>query len=445
MPKRSSRILISATSSNVGKTLFVSALLEVLKFSNTHSFKCGPDYIDPMYHEAVLGITSKNLDPFFMDENLMKASFLEDAGDINIIEGCMGLYDGLGVTSKCSTYEVAQNLRTPVVLLVDAAKAGYSIVAAIKGYQSLDTDNLIKGVILNRISEGYYKKLSKVIEEECGIKTLGYMPVIKESTFESRHLGLKSVEENNAKEIVHLVSLIIKDTVDIDGILDVAESAEHLVYDKKLADYVSCNATEEKPLIAVAKDEAFNFLYKDNLWALAMCGADIVYFSPLWDEKLPENVKGVVIPGGYPELYAKQLSDNKSMLESIRAAAEKGMPVIAECGGYMYLQRAIEIENKAFGMVGIFDGIAKNKGKLVRFGYIEATNEAYKIKGHEFHHFDVDNPGEDFDIVKASDRNIKYKAVESYKNVTAGFPHLFYLSDTRFIADFIDKAINYDK
>lgn len=444
MINNSRRILISATSSNVGKTLFVSALLEVLKYNNTHSFKCGPDYIDPMYHEMVLGIPSKNLDPFFMDEELMKASFIEDAGDINVIEGCMGLYDGLGVTSTCSTYDVAKNLKAPIILMVDASKVGYSIIATIKGYLSLDTERLIKGVVLNRISEGYYRKLAKVIEEECSIRALGYIPVLKNATFESRHLGLKSVEENNAREIVSAVSAVIKDTVDIDGILELTESAEELEYSNSLIDYFDVVLPNDRPIIAIAKDEAFNFIYKDNITALAMCGADIVYFSPLHDKKLPEGTKGIILPGGYPELYAKALSENTGMRDSIKQAAENNMPILAECGGFMYLGQGIKSEDETYKMACVFSGVAENKKKLVRFGYINVKNDKYHLKGHEFHHFDVEKPGDDFFVEKASDDSVRYNAISSFKNVVAGFPHLFYLSDVNFIKDFINKAKAYE-
>lgn len=444
MKKNSSRILISATSSNVGKTLFTSSLLEVLKFANTHSFKCGPDYIDPMYHEVVLGIPSKNLDPFFMDEDMLKASFLEDAGDINIIEGCMGLYDGLGVTKECSTYDVAKKLESPIVLLVDASKAGYSIVAQIKGFLALDEDSLIKGVILNRMSEGYYKKLAPVIEKECNVKPLGYIPTLKNAAFESRHLGLMSVEENNAKEIISAVSAVIKETVDVDGILEIAESAKPLIGGKTLSDYVERVSLDKRPLIAIAKDEAFNFLYKDNIAVLAMCGVDIEYFSPIHDKKIPSKASAMIIPGGYPELYAKELEENKSMMEDIREKIEDGMPVLAECGGFMYLCEGISVDENTHKMAGVLKGTAVNQKKLVRFGYVDISNGKYHLKGHEFHHFDVKNPGEAFDIKKASDESVKYKAMTTYKNVIAGFPHLFYLSDINFVKDFIDKAKNYE-
>lgn len=444
MKSNNSRILISATSSGAGKTLFTSALLQVLKFNNTHSFKCGPDYIDPMYHEVVLGIPSKNLDPYFMDEELMISSFMEDAGDINVIEGCMGLYDGLGVTSKCSTYEVSQKLKTPVILVVDAAKAGYSIVATIKGFIALDKNGLIKGVVLNRISEGYYKKLSKVIEDECHIKALGYIPVLKNATFESRHLGLKSVEENNAKEIILRVAALIKDTVDVESILKIAEQAKALKDSRPLSDYVNSSLTGEKPVIAVARDEVFNFLYKDNMTALEMCGANIEYFSPIHDKHLPKKAKGVVFPGGYPEIFAKELSDNKSMLNDVKTKIENGMPVLAECGGFMYLNKSIDFEDKTIDMVGIFDGVSKNAGRLVRFGYVNLKNDKYSIKGHEFHHFDVDNPGDYFNVTKAADGNVTYPSYFEYKNVIAGFPHLYYFSDVEFVKDFIDKAKDYE-
>lgn len=425
------RVLIAATGSGKGKTTVTGAILQLLKEKgvSVHSFKCGPDYIDPAYHEAVLGIKSKNLDPFFCNEELLRATFIDGAGDFNVIEGCMGLYDGIGTTSDCSPYTVAKMLKCPIILIVDGHGKGYSIVAEIMGFLALDDENLINGIIINRISEGYFNKIKPVIEEKTSVEVVGFVPRLVEAELDSRHLGLKSVSENHAEEKFLLVADKIRDIFDLDKIIKLGEASIDIKCEKKLSEYAK-NTLNGK-VIGVAKDEAFNFYYKDNLRILELSGAHIKYFSPIHDAKLPEGVDALYIGGGYPELYAKELSENTQMRRNVLEFVQNEGRVFGECGGFMYLNKSID----GYPMVGVFKGDAINTKKLVRFGYVDAYLESnadrcklLDIKAHEFHHYDVTENGEEFKVIKASTGQ-EYKAGCRYKNCLASFLHLYFLSN----------------
>ena len=430
------RIMISATGSGRGKTTVTIGLLAALKEAGLKvcSFKCGPDYIDPMYHRSVIGVPSKNLDPFFANDDLLRASFTDAAvsgeGSINVVEGAMGLYDGIGITSEASAYSVACALDCPIILVVDAKGAGYSILATIKGFLDMDSKGLIKGVFLNRISKDYCDRLAPVIEQQCGIKVVGFLPNNKELNFESRHLGLKTPQENQIDERLAICKAAIKESTSIDGVIKLANNAGAITVQQVLDRRVT-SVTDSKPVIAVAKDLAFSFYYEDNIKALELAGAEIKYFSPLKDEKLPEGTCAILLGGGYPELYDKELVANRAMSSLMAAAVEDGMPVMAECGGFMYLH-----------YIGVLSGEVIAAGRLVRFGYINVSDSAYSLKGHEFHHFDVEHTGDEFDIVPASGKK-PYKAIVRKNNLMAGFPHLYYFSDVNLPMDFVKKAAEY--
>lgn len=424
------RILISATGSNKGKTLITSGLLTILKSQyDVHAFKCGPDYIDPMYHEAVLGIPSNNLDPFFCDEDHLKASFLHSAGELNIIEGAMGLYDGLGASSECSAYQVAKTLDCPIALIIDCSGMGASVIAEIKGFLDMDEYKLIKGIILNHISESFYHKLKEAIEVACPVKVMGYLPRLNGISLESRHLGLKNPKENNIDDVLSVLSQTLRDTLDIEALLAIMDSASSIEAPKNFEDYIKADLSGA--VIGVALDDAFNFYYKDNIDALEIAGAKIVYFSPLEDTKLPDNLTALYLGGGYPELHLEELSSNESMLKSIRDFVMHDKPVLAECGGFMYLLHDVDSVN----MVGLINDSAEKKKGLVRFGYVYGQYKDYRLRGHEFHRYDVTEPGEAFSMIKASNGD-EYKAIHTYKRMIAGFPHFYFLSDPEFLEVF---------
>ena len=469
------RFMIAAPKSGSGKTMITCALLQLLKDSgkNVSSYKCGPDYIDPMFHKKVLGVPSKNLDTFFTDEKTTVQLFLDKRadGDFAVLEGVMGLYDGLGgIYEQGSSYHLAKVTQTPIILVVDSKGMGKSVLALIAGFLQYDTQHLIKGVLLNRMSKGYYDIIKPLIEKELSVKVVGYFPEQKDIRLESRHLGLVMPDElADIKEQLDELAGRLKKTIDLDMLLDIAVEAEEIsdsgnadIYNvKNIGNYDQNEFSQNKAIntvnIAVAMDEAFCFYYEDNLRLLEKCGAKLQYFSPLHDTKLPDNCDALLLGGGYPELYAKELSENLSMRNSIKTAFKTGLPTVAECGGFMYLHTYIhniceedaDAQNYVFGMTGALDSECHFKGKLVRFGYIELAEKHNnflppneKIKAHEFHYYDSTDNGANCIATKpATGRS--YDCVISHDNYWLGFPHLYYPSNPHFAESLVRKAYEY--
>ena len=466
--------------------MITCALLQLLKDSgkNVSSYKCGPDYIDPMFHKKVLGVPSKNLDTFFTDEKTTVQLFLDERadGDFAVLEGVMGLYDGLGgIYEQGSSYHLAKVTQTPIILVVDAKGMGKSVLALIAGFLQYDTHHLIKGVLLNRMSKGYYDIIKPLIEKELSVKVVGYFPEQKDIGLSSRHLGLVMPDElSDIKKQLNETADRLKKTIDMDLFIDIAAEADE-IGDSGSADkdkrQTLKNAEPMRPQdqnntvnIAVAMDEAFCFYYDDNLRMLEKCGAQLQYFSPIHDTKLPKDCDAMLLGGGYPELYARELSKNVSMLNAIKKAFIAGMPTVAECGGFMYLhtyirnicddndeknnadtQNNIDIQNdmNKSKLVGALDGGCHFKGKLVRFGYIELAEKHSnflppneKIKAHEFHYYDSTDNGADCIATKpATGRS--YDCVISHDNYWLGFPHLYYPSNPHFAESLVRKAYEY--
>lgn len=447
------RLMFAAPKSGSGKTMITCAFLQILKEMGTDvvSYKCGPDYIDPMFHEKVLGIPSKNLDTFFTGAEETKALFLKGrtSEQMAVLEGVMGLFDGLGgIREEGSSYHLAKVTRTPIILVIDAKGMGYSVLPLISGFLSYDTEHLIKGVILNRMSKSYYGTMKGLIEENLHIPVVGYVPDQKAFTLESRHLGLKLPGEvQDLKEKIKLSADELKKTLEVERLMQIAEGAEELEAEQKK---FSHPWQGERPVIAVAKDEAFCFYYEDNLRLLEECGAKLTYFSPLHDEKIPEGCQGMLLGGGYPELYAEALSANTSMRTSIREAIQNGLPSVAECGGFMYLHRELtDGGGKTYEMAGVIPETCQYMGKLVRFGYIEIEErvpgflpEQEKIKGHEFHYFDSSDNGTSCLATKPVTGK-QYGCVMAGENHWWGFPHLYYPSNPAFAMHFVEKARAY--
>lgn len=456
------RIMIAATGSGSGKTTITCALMQILKNKGQQviSFKCGPDYIDPMFHEKVIGVSSKNLDTFFTNEEQTKRILLKNRtkNDFAVLEGVMGLYDGLaGIKEEGSSYHLARITQTPIILVVDAKGMGRSMIPLIAGFMAYDKEHLIQGVLLNRMSKSYYEIIKPMLEEELKICVLGYLPEHKELQIESRHLGLIMPEEQKNIEIkLQIISEEFGKTVLLEEIMRIAENAEELEEDNPLEQNKYGQSEQEmakdKPVIAVAKDEAFCFYYEDNLLLLQESGAIIQYFSPIHDKELPFGCNGLLLGGGYPELYARELSENNTMLVSIKKAIAKGMPVVAECGGFMYLHSAIiDKSGQSYEMAGVIPAVCHDTGKLMRFGYIELQEkrscflpEDESIKGHEFHYYDSTDNGEDcFAIKPVTDK--KYSCVIEGENYWLGFPHLYYPSNPKFAHCFVRKAKQYKR
>lgn len=430
------RVLFAAPRSGGGKTTVVCGMLEALKRKGLMpaGFKCGPDYIDPMFHRSVLGTPSYNLDLFFTSEPTVRALLAHNAGeaDIAVLEGVMGFYDGLGGgEAVASAYHLARATQTPVVLIVDARGAALSLAAVVKGFCDLRPDNNIAGVILNRASASTAHMVAPLIESECGLPVFGFLPDDPAFSLESRHLGLVTAAEiaDIHARIESVADALIAD-VDIDAICNLAYGASALEYEP-------CDAIaviDEPVRIAVADDEAFCFYYDENLQMLSDLGAEVVRFSPIADESLPEGTDAIYLGGGYPELHATELSGNTSMLSSIRGACESGTPVFAECGGFLYLQETLcDLEGGTWPMVGVLPGHARYTGRLTRFGYVDLTCERDNIlceagdvlPAHEFHYYDSDDNGDSFVACKPTSGR-SWSCFQTTGNIVAGFPHLYF-------------------
>ncbi len=429
------RFMIAAPASGSGKTLITCGILQALvdRGMKVASFKCGPDYIDPMFHSRVIGARSKNLDAFFCNDDTLRYLFARSADgmDISVIEGVMGFYDGIATAStEASSYDVSEKIGAPVILMIDCKGTSISCIPVINGFLKF-RKNSIRGVILNQMSERTYKELKPAIERETGTEVLGYVPKVTDLLLESRHLGLVLPNEiEGLKAKLSELAKLLENTVDIDRIIEIAGHAPDIKVNvpviKKL---------REKIRIAVAQDDAFCFTYEDNLELLAQCGAEIVGFSPLTDSKLPEGIKGLVLSGGYPEMHAEALSKNSSMLDDIRSKLDGGMPCMAECGGFMYLHEELEDhEHKFWPMVGYIKGKTFNTRRLTRFGYVtlvpgngQMLPENSSIKGHEFHYWDSESCGQDWTAEKTSGK--KYTCIHGSDRVIAGFPHIYYYSN----------------
>lgn len=449
------RIMLAATASGSGKTLITCGILQALKNRGMKmsSFKCGPDYIDPMFHGRILGISSKNLDTYFTDEEMTRYLFAREASlsDFSILEGVMGYYDGIaGISLQASAYDVARVTKTPVILIINAKGMSTSVIALIQGFLQFQSDSHIAGVILNHTSAMLYPRLKEQIEKLLPIKVLGYVPTVSEYVIESRHLGLVTPNEiENLQEKLEGLATVLEETIDLDAMIKLGECAEDMNFQEpKLPDY-RCS----KVRIGIAKDEAFCFYYRDNLELLERFGAELIFFSPIHDEKLPENLNGLIFYGGYPELYAKELSENQSMIQEIKNAITSGMPYLAECGGFMYLHEFMEdMKGNTHPMLGIIKGTVYKTSKLGRFGYIELKsnktsvfgNENLFCRGHEFHYFDSTSNGADF-VAKKPLTNRSWECIHANENGVAGFPHMYYYSNPQMIVDFLKNCERTDE
>lgn len=443
------RILITAPSSGSGKTLVTCGIMQALvnRGLKVSSFKCGPDYIDPMFHTRVIGTPSKNLDPFFTDAGVMRYLFSRSAEgmDVSIIEGVMGFYDGIGMaTDRCSTYEVSEKLECPAILVINCRGAALSVIPVIKGFREFRKNN-IKGVILNNASAKVCDALRDIIEKDIGVKLVGYVPKVPELVLESRHLGLCLPDEiEGLKGKLNALADILEKSLDLDLLLKIAGDVPNLEYNKPKVRRIG------RTKIALADDDAFCFTYEDNIRLLEECGAEIVRFSPMRDKTLPEGITGLILPGGYPELHAKTLSENGTMMEDIRSKISGGLPCMAECGGFMYLHEKMEDSDGIMrDMAGLIKGTAANTGRLNRFGYISLEGNSpvlsgCSVKAHEFHYWDSDNCGSGCKAVKASN-GTEYLCMHCIGGLVAGFPHLYYHSDPKVAENFVEACIRHGK
>ena len=453
------RILLAAGASGNGKTLITCGLLQALvnRGLKVASFKCGPDYIDPMFHSRVIGTRSRNLDTFFTDGDRTRYLLAKNASDceIAVMEGVMGYYDGVGgITSRASAYDLASTTDTPVILIVNSRGMSVSLAAYVKGFLEYKKDSHICGVIFNQMSPMLYPRMKKLLEEELSVKVLGYVPKVEDCVIESRHLGLVLPEEiPELKSRLQKLSEVLEKTLDIDGILELAGEAPELAAPETemliQKDTAFGYRTEEKVRIGVADDEAFCFFYADNLNLLEQMGAELVRFSPIHDRELPEDLDGLLLSGGYPELNGEALEENQEMCTRIREVILDGMPCLAECGGFMYLHQEMEdMEGKQRRVCGVIPGRAYRTPKLNRFGYITLTEKQDtglgEIPAHEFHYFDSTDCGEDFHAAKPESKR-GWDCIHDRGRLMAGFPHLYYYGNPRVPARFLKNALEYKK
>ena len=440
MEQKVPRLVLAGTNSGCGKTTVTCAVLQALvsRGLRVGAAKCGPDYIDPMFHSRIIGAKSSNLDAFFFDPDTLRYLLARNARgcDVTVIEGVMGYYDGLGLTStRASTYEVARETQSPVVLVVNARGAALSVLAAVEGFLHFAPDSGIRGVILNGCSAMSYGPLARELENRLGVRACGYLPRLPECALESRHLGLITADEvADLQEKLRRLAAEAEKTLDIPTLLELADAAPPLRF---IPPALPEPGTPVR--IGVARDRAFCFYYEDSLALLSSLGAELVPFSPLEDPVLPEGLHGLYLGGGYPELSAAQLSENASMRESVRAAVQKGVPCIAECGGFMYLLDAIG----SYPMAGAIPGRSFDAGKLTRFGYLTLTAQrdnllcraGESIAAHEFHRWDADDPGEAFLAEKPSGR--RWPCVHATGTLYAGYPHFHFYANPAFAANFL--------
>lgn len=456
------RIMLAAPKSGSGKTLLTCGLLEVLRRRglNPIACKCGPDYIDPMFHRYVLGIPGRNLDSFFLPaEGVRKVlvdAVREEQAGIAVLEGVMGYYDGLGGTeTSASSWEIAEITDTPAILVLDCKGASLSAAAMASGFLHFREKSHIAGVILNRVSSMYYERLAAAVEEASGLPVLGYLPESEEYRMESRHLGLFLPGEiDRLRERIGRLADQMEKSIAVEQVLEVAgmlplrienkekEKAENESMEaESIAKFPACQEQKvtSRVRIGVARDEAFCFYYQENFRLLEQMGAELVYFSPLRDKKIPDRVDGLLFGGGYPENYARELAKNAAMRESIRRSIAAGMPFLAECGGFLYLHRTLEgSDGKHWEMAGVYPFDAYRTNRLRRFGYVRLlTSSGQEIHGHEFHYWESEDPGTDWEAVKPTG-NRSWRCIHEKGGQIGGFPHLYYASCPDFLRKWLD-------
>ena len=433
------RALIAGTGSGCGKTTVVCAVLQALvdRGCDVAAFKCGPDYIDPMFHSEIIGARSANIDLYFSDEALARGLFLKHAAALNVIEGVMGYYDGLSTdTAEASSWHVARALDAPAILVVSGRGMALSAAAVVRGFQAMRAPSAIRGVVLNRVSPAIYPRLREAIEGETGVRVFGYLPEMDACRLESRRLGLVTAREvEDLRQKTRLLAEQAERSVDLDALIDLMRAQPPLEAalpgETKLADV----------RVAVARDRAFCFYYRDNLDLLEELGAKLIAFSPLDDARLPD-CDGLYLGGGYPELYAERLSRNRTMLDSIRDAVAGGLPTVAACGGFMLLTDRIG----ECPMAGVIRADCRDAKRLTRFGYVELSAETDSllfergdaVRGHEFHYWDATDPGAALAARKPSGR--AWRCAHVSETLYAGFPHLYFPGAPKAARRFIEKC-----
>ena len=448
------RIVIAGTHSGVGKTTIVTGLLAALKQQGltVQSYKVGPDYIDPGYHQLASGKLAHNLDTWLVPTDKVVPIFAKTAAgnDMVIVEGVMGLYDG-GRQGVSSTAAIAKLLKAPVILVIDAKSMGESAAAIALGYKMYDQDVNLVGVIINRLGSSTHQQMVTEALERIDIPVLGCIYRNEAISMPERHLGLTPVTEHNAHDRIADLCAQISKQVDLDKIISIGRNAPELC----ISTESSNAALPPEPIvrIGVAQDEAFSFYYPESLDVLVRMGAEIVPFSPINDKELPV-VDGLVFGGGFPEMFVDKLADNISMRQSIADVCKAGMPIYAECGGFMYLtQKIIDFNSKEYEMVGAIPASCSMQSKLQTVGYVEATAltdnvlclAGDRIRGHEFH-FSLMNNEEStepfpwaFEFKKVRTGAV-YPGGYARGNLLASYLHMHFAGHEKGAGNFIEKC-----
>ncbi len=427
------QFLLAAPRSGSGKTTMTCALLMALKRRGCApcAFKSGPDYIDPMFHRAVLGVESRSLDLFFSAPETVRTLYAKGAAGHGaaVCEGAMGFYDGLGgVSDRASAWHLADTLGLPVLLVVEPKGQSLTLAAELKGLDSFRTPSHIAGILLNNCTARMHALLAPMLEKETGLPVLGFLPKLPEAVIGSRHLGLYTAAEvENLQQKLALLADAAEEHIDWPRLLALCEKEPPALP-------MPPETPPARVRIAVAQDEAFCFTYAETLEAFRDAGAEVVFFSPLRDTALPENIGGLYLPGGYPELHAKELSENTSLLREIKQKIESGLPTAAECGGFLYLGQSLtDAEGQSWPMAGVLPGEAKDAGRLVRFGYaaLSADSDSMLFRAgesfpvHEFHHWDSTANG----VALAAKKPVggaEWRCGFVNEHFYAGFPHLYW-------------------
>ena len=443
------QLVATAPQSGSGKTTAVCALLGAMAARGLTpcAFKAGPDYIDPMFHRAVLGVESHNLDLFFSTPETVRSLYARHAAGHGaaVVEGAMGYYDGLGgVSDTASAWHLADTLDLPALLVVRPKGASLTLAATLHGLLAFRTPHHIAGILLNDCTENLYKMLRPMLERETGLPVVGYLPFLPGAAIESRHLGLKT-----AAEIADLQARLKL-------LADAAQSSIdwpllQRLFDRPAPAAAPPVAVPPRVRLAVARDAAFCFTYAETLEALQENGAELCFFSPLQDTALPPDIGGLYLPGGYPELYAAELAANAPMRAALKAAVENGLPTAAECGGFLYLGQTLEdADGTPHPMAGVLPGQGVKTGRLVRFGYATLTAQAdsmlfaagEQFPAHEFHHWDSTQNGTALTAAKANGK--QWACGFANAHLYAGFPHLYW-AGTPLAQRFVAAAERYKR
>ncbi len=445
------RLAFAGISAGCGKTTISSGVMAALRRRGltVQGFKVGPDYIDPGYHTLATGIPSRNLDSWMLSHDAVGELFHRSAvrADISVIEGVMGVFDGhSGSDDTGSTAEVAKMLRCPVVLVLDVSKMSRSAAALVLGCQEFDPQLDVRGVILNRTgSEKHRLLVTAAIEQKTRVPVLGHLPRTPGLELPERHLGLvPAAEQETLRSFLDRLAGEIETRIDLAGLLRIAGEAPPIK--PTLPRLFPQTPVPAKVRIAVAKDEAFNFYYQDNLDLLEEHGAELLYFSPLHDTALPSGMQGIYLGGGFPEVYAMQLSRNASMLGSIRAAGQGGTAIYAECGGLLYpAQGIIDQSGRKHVMVGLIPGCPTLSQMRLKLRYVKIrgirgnplAEQDIVLRGHEFHYSDLDAPTPGATVWEILEPEAALEGFH-FHNVQASYVHLHFASHPSVAPTFVD-------